>query len=420
MDTLPKFSLIIPCFNAKHLVQKKIKNSLSLTLPNKEIILVNDGSTDGTIEFLKSEYQLLEIPRFFVREIMTKEIYAIYKSMLHPELIVIDKEHGHKYDTCNVGINASSGDYLIVTDVDTLIDNKGVNQILRPIFSTDNVKSVGVSIRILNGCTVEKGRVHLKKFPSALLPAFQANEYLRSFFIRNGIDLFNTAFCIAGAFSIFPRKTIIDVGGFVNTVADDLEITMRLQKLFRKKKIPFKIFYLPDPVAWTDAPTTLKALERQRANWHRGLLESFWFHKKIAFNPQYGAAGLIGYPFIFLSEVIEPFIELLGYLSILASWYIGILKPIYLLLFLGFSMGFTFFLSISCLFIEELSFNKFPKFRGMLLLVLSSFIENFGYRQLTIFWRVKGIYQFFKNFKKINYTAKKIREIEKNCPLNQN
>ena len=416
---MPSIGFIIPFFNEDGKIFNKVENLIHLNYPNKKIYLVNDGSKKGLVERLIGQYEFVQIPQLFDNTLETKNIIACYQSKSQTNLFLIDKEHGTKYDALNCGINATDADYLITTDVDTLVDEKGFKSILEPVFSDPTLIACGTSIRILNGYGFSYTKVFFKKFSQGILPIIQTIEYLRSFFIRIGINALNTNFVVAGAFSIFPRKILLELGGFAPTVAEDMEIIMRMQRLMRKHKRPFKIFYIPDPVAWTEVPETLKHLGRQRSNWHRGLIECFWFHKVFFLNPRYGLAGLLGYPFGLFCEILEPLVELIGYISIFFGIYFSYLNYEYVILMLSFSLGFTFFFSISCLFVEELSFNKFPKLKATISLVVFSLFENFGYRQLSIFWRLRGILEFFIQFPRIHKEHLKIKKLMKSYRLSK-
>jgi len=232
-----------------------------------------------------------------------------------------------------------------------------------------------------------------------MIPVFQGLEYLRAFLQRQGWSVFNSNFVIAGSFSIFPTDTIRKVGGFIASVAEDMEIIVRLHRIMKENKKKYKIFYLPDPVAWTEGPSSLKKLGNQRANWHFGLLETLYFHKKMFFDKSYGFLGLFVYPFWLFCEALEPLFEAAGYLIILSGVLLGYLNTSFCLLIIFVTLGFTFLYSLICLLIEELSFKRYTSLKVVLWMFFLSVIENLGYRQLNIYWRIKGFFKLFINFK---------------------
>lgn len=400
-NTLPEISFITPFYNEADLVESKIVNLLSITYRYKEIIIVNDGSSDTTMEVLKEKLQLVPIPKLYPDRLPTQQVKTVYRSQLHPEVIVIDKAHGKKFDTVNAGINAASNYFFIVSDADTWIDDEGFRALIRPLLTHPDTIAVGAAVHIKNGCDMTFNRISTKTFPRTYLAAMQALEYLRCFIMRDGWDVLDSNLVISGAFSIFPKELIISVGGFCPSVAEDMEIILRLKRIMKHRKMPHRIFYISDPVAWTEGPSTFKALGRQRANWHRGMSECLWYHKSMMFNPRYGFWGLFVYPFWLFSEVIEPLVEIIGFCMIFAGWWFGFLHFSACVMLLCITFVFTFIFTIVCLFIEELSFKKYASAKSLLKLLLYNFIENLGYRQLNLLWRVRGLIHFFKRFKEI-------------------
>lgn len=216
---------------------------------------------------------------------------------------------------------------------------------------------------------------------------------------------------IAGAFSIYPTETIIRIGGLYSSMAEDMEIVVRIHRSMKKRGTPYKIFYLPDPIAWTKGPEHLKSLGKQRTRWHFGTLETIWYHKSMCLNPRFGLLGMFNYPFWILGEAFEPVMEALGYLYIALTWWLGLMNVPFFLLLTLLSFGFTFVYSVSCFLIEELSFKKYPSLSSLWKMILYSFFENFGYRQLTIYWRLKSFGRFLKTYKKISEDTRKVNKM---------
>lgn len=394
-NSLPTILFVVPMYNESKNILPNLFNLLYLTYRYKQIIAVNDGSEDDTMAILHMSLDLVEIPKYYVDEIPTQKVKAVYRSRTHPEITVIDKEHGRKFDTVNAAINAAPTPFFVVLDADTFVDSKGFEALVRPILTSPQTIAVGASVRIINGCTIDFNRVSTASFPQEFLPAMQSLEYLRAFLLREGLDAINGNFIVAGAFSIFPRDLIVQAGGFGPSVGEDVEIIVRLHRLMRECRLPYRIQYLPDPVAWTVAPTELSHLGRQRSRWHLGLLESIWFHKKICFNPRYGTFGMFGFPFWLFGEALEPVIEMLAWSYVLITWMLGLLNVPFFLMVMAVSFGYTALYTIFCLSIEEFSFRKYPSLRSLVMLLFSNFLENIGYRQLTVYWRLRGYYWFF-------------------------
>lgn len=410
---LPEISFLVPAYNEAENIVHTIKNILSISYRYKKIIVINDGSSDSTVEVLINTFQFIPIPMLYTEVIPTQKVRTIYQSKLHPEMVFIDKEHGKKFDTLNVGINACQSPFFISIDADTFLDNRAFEILIRPILSNPNAIAVGASVRIVNGCSVQLNTILTFDFPQRLLPAMQTLEYLRAFLERQGWDCIGGNFVLSGAFAVFKSDAVRQAGGYVDTIAEDMEIIIRLHRMMKEKKEPYLIKYLPDPVAWTICPETYKELAKQREHWHRGLLDCLWFHKRTFFNPRYGMFGLFIYPFWVYSECIEPFMEIFGYLFILTGYFLGAVSLHFALLFLAIAWGFTSLFTLSCVLVEELSFRKYPSLRSLLLFTLFALCENFWYRQLTLIWRIRGSFAFLNDLAKVQKVRKQVESLLK-------
>jgi cellulose synthase/poly-beta-1,6-N-acetylglucosamine synthase-like glycosyltransferase len=410
-NALPEITFIVTMFNEEKVILNCIHSLVNLSYRYKQIICVNDGSMDQTLHLLVQELDLIEAPLTWPLTLPTKPIKAVYRSLKHPEVWVIDKEHGGKFDTVNAGINACKNPYLVAVDADTVVDNEGFEALIRPILTYSDTVAVGASVRIKNGSELKFNKVSTQKMPLRFLPFFQSIEYLRAFLQRQGWNLFGGNFVIAGSFSIFQTEIIKKIGGMADTIAEDMEIIIRLHRILKKNKQPYRIFYLPDPVAWTEGPSRLKYLSRQRARWHRGLLESLWFHKSVFFNPTYGWFGLFNFPFWVIGEAFEPIAELLGFVWVFMNVFDNTLNWPLLVIFILITLGFTSLYSLVCLLIEELTFRKYTEYRTLSYMGFLSLIENFGYRQLNLLWRLKGTLDFIWELPTKNKEKKRVEKL---------
>ncbi len=409
-NSLPEISFIIPSYNEGMHIISTIDNLLNLSYRYKQFIVVNDGSTDNTMELLHKKYQLIPIALYYDEVIPTKPIRKLYRSYKHPELIIIDKENGKKSDAMNAGLNACMNYFYISVDADTFIDDSYFEALIHPLLLSRKLIAMGASVRIRNGCTFSYRQITTQYFPQSYISAMQSIEYLRAFLMRQGWDYFGGNFCLSGAFAAYVTTVVKKVGGYAPTVADDLEIILRLNRCLLASGVNYTINYIPDPVAWTDAPSTFKELGRQRFLWHRGTMEASWFHRVMFMNPRYGKYGLFVFPFLVFAEILEPIMEVLGYIYLgIGLWY-GLFHLTSILLVVLIIWAFTFVNSIFCLLIEEITFNKYPTFRSIALLFFYSFIENFGYRQMTLFWRIHGFIGFFQRYDEIKRDSKNINE----------
>ncbi|MCH9613081.1 MAG: hypothetical protein S4CHLAM102_15850 [Chlamydiia bacterium] len=395
-NSLPEFTLLVAAYDEEELILKVLKNLLSLTYKNKKIIVINDGSKDRTLELVNNRYNLKPIPIDYEHVLVTRRVKGFYRSKSNPDLYLIDKENGNKFDAMNAGVNATKSEYYISVDADTYLENETFERLIRPILEKPETIGLGAAIRIIQGAQVEYMRIVPETITHSFTTAMQSIEYLRAFLQKQAWEHAGGNFCLSGAFAVIKTSACIDSGGYMPTVAEDMEMVMKLQRYNREQKNKFAISYIPDPVAWTTVPNTMKELGNQRANWHRGLFDVVFYNRKMFLNPKFGMYGMFVYPFIIFGEGFEPVVEVFAYTYVFVGLYYGLIDTIYLksILYVGF--GLTTVFTAFCILIEELSFKKFTSFRTIVTLLYYSFIENLYYRQLSLWWRINGIWRFIR------------------------
>mgnify|MGYP001316924930 CR=1 FL=1 len=398
-DLAPPIALLSPAYNEELTIVDSVRSMLALEYPTFEVVVINDGSKDNTMQTLKDAFGLQPLARAFPTDIDHKPIRGIYGAPGIPRLIVVDKENGGKADALNAGINVSRSPVFCSMDADSILESDSLIRAVSPFVDDPaHVIAVGGTVRLANGCDIEDGRVTGVRMPRNPLALFQVVEYLRAFLMaRLAWSKLGTLTIISGAFGLFLRSAVIKVGGYSrNTVGEDMELVIKLHKYCRQAKRPYRIAYVPEPVCWTEAPETLKVLKRQRARWHRGSLETFFKHIDMFMNPRYGRVGVVGFGNIFFVDVLGPLVVVLGYLLIPVFWFSGLLSLEYLLAFLAVSFTFGISVSVCSLALEEVQLKRFPRAHHLLLLTVVAILENFGYRQLNNFWRILGTWQFLK------------------------
>jgi cellulose synthase/poly-beta-1,6-N-acetylglucosamine synthase-like glycosyltransferase len=388
-------SIIVPAYNEQETISENIKSILKLNYPEFEIIVVNDGSTDNTIEQLKDDFNLKTFNREYTRDIETEEIKNIYKSLSHPNLVVIDKENGGKGDALNAGVNLAGYPLVCNIDGDSLIDSQALLRIVAPFVNDWRVVAAGGTVRIANSCKVENGQVTKVNLSKKHLVRMQVIEYLRAFlFGRVGWAGLNSLLIISGAFGVFKKKHLIKAGGYnTNTVGEDMELVLRLNRKMNKSGRKYKIVFLPEPVCWTQVPEKLKTLGKQRKRWHQGLGESLFYNFQMFFNYNYGTSGLVAFPFYFFIELLGPILEVFGYISIILTFIYGVGGQGVILLFLFSSIMLGILLSLTSLLFEEMTFRKYEKTKDLITLSFTAILENFGYKQINSIWRFIGLYK---------------------------
>ncbi len=392
----PPISVLIPAFNEETTISATVHSILQLSYTEFEVIVINDGSKDNTLQVLQDEFALLPFPQAYRVQLPTQEVRGIYRSTRYPNLRVIDKANGGKADSLNAGINASRYPLFCGVDADSILERNSLQWVVQPFLSSPDMVATGGTIRAANGCDVSGGhlsRVDLPRNPWALV---QVVEYLRAFlFGRLGWSSLNAMLIISGAFGLFKKSTVIEVGGYrTHTIGEDMELVVRIHHQMRAQNRPYKIEFVPDPVCWTEVPEDRATLRNQRIRWQRGLSESLSLHWGLMFSRKGGWVGWLAFPYMVLFEWLGPVIELAGYAWTLYAYWAGFLSPSAFVLFLLVSIGLGILLSISGLLLEQMSFQMYPKLRHIYKLVLVAVLENLGYRQLNCWWRMVGLYRW--------------------------
>ena len=398
IDALPPISVLVPAYNEEVTIAASVLSFLTLEYPRHEVVLVNDGSKDRTMEELVRAYDLYEVPPAIARTLPTANIRAVYRSRTYAKLLVIDKENGGKADSLNAAINAARFPYVIACDADTLIEPGALLRLARPFLLGREIAAVGGTIRVVNACKVEHGRVVEAKVDSRWLPGVQTVEYLRAFlFGRLGWNRIGGNLIISGAFGLFARKYLLAIGGYhVGNVTEDMDLAVRLHIHLRENGIKADLPFVPDPVAWTEVPSSRKVLHRQRERWHRGLIGTIWQRKKMLFNPRYGAVGMVSLPFFAFGEMLAPVMELIGYIGLILGLAMGAINTPFALAFLAVAVGYGILLSVWAIVLEEVSFRRYNARRDIWRLFGYAIIEGFGYRQMTVLFRLHAFWKVMR------------------------
>jgi cellulose synthase/poly-beta-1,6-N-acetylglucosamine synthase-like glycosyltransferase len=386
----PPISVLLPAYNEQAGVVQSVASLLQLRYPQLEVIVVNDGSTDGTLAALERAFELVRADVALRGALPHAPVVATYRSRRHRELVVVDKHNGGKADALNAGADAARYPYVCAIDADALIEPEALLRVAKPLLDDPHlVAATGGIVRIVNGCRVTGGRVTEIRLPASRLATLQVVEYFRAFLVgRVGWSELRALLIISGAFGLFRRATVEEVGGWwPGTVGEDMELVVRMHRHLRARGERYRVQFVPDPVCWTEAPETLRVLSRQRRRWQRGLAEALWRHRTLMLNPRYGVLGLLAMPYFVVFELLGPPLALSGYLLVPLAWAFGWLSFGFLLSFFVVAVLLGQLLSISALALEEFSFRRHPEGREILRMLWYAGIENLGYRQLSDVWR---------------------------------
>lgn len=388
----PPISIIIPAYNEAQTIVSSVRSLLQLYYSRFELIIVNDGSSDETLDVLKKEFNLVPFPEACRIRLQTQETRQVYISRDKHNLRVIDKVNGGKSDALNAGINISRCPLFCCVDADSILERFSLLRAVQPFIEDPATIACGGTVRIANGCVVRGGHIVEKGIPHHPLAVFQLVEYLRSFlFGRIGWSRLDALLIISGAFGILKKEAVIRAGGYnTQTVGEDMELIVRLHRVFSAERIPYRITFIPDPVCWTEVPESLGMFASQRSRWHRGLSESLWLNRKLLFAGNSGKAGWLAYPFFVIFEWLSPFVEMGGYIFTAYLFLAGKVSLAIALLFFCFAVFLSVMLSTIALLLDEITFRGISRLRYLPLLFLYSCLECFGYRQINACFKIQG------------------------------
>ncbi len=399
----PSVSVLIPAFNEEAVILDVVAATLNLKYPHFEVVVINDGSTDSTLELLKERYRLQHVTRMTECEVSCGYINSVYVSPSDDRLVVVDKLNGGKADALNAGINVSIHDIVCVVDADSLVEPDALLKIARPFLEKpDDTVAAGGVIRIANGCEVEGSRVTRVKLPRNYWANVQIVEYMRAFLgARLGWSAFHSMLIISGAFGGFDRRTMVEIDGYdPNTVGEDMELVVRMHRYLRSRRRPYRMYFLPDPICWTQVPETYGGVARQRDRWQRGLIESLNHNATMLLNPRYGIIGMLAMPYYVFFELMGPIVELLGYAMVAVALSLRMIDFDFLYLFLSVSVLYGIIVSIMAVYIESLAYRRYPRLPSLLKLTFYAVLDNVGYRQINTWWRTKAYFTYYTRRRK--------------------
>lgn len=394
----PSVTVIMAAYNEQDVIASSVRSVLDLRYPNHELVIVNDGSTDKTLDVLIEAFDLVldtrPIPEVLPLRGAVRNVWT--STLGNHRLTVVNSENSGKTDSINCALNIASNDLVVIVDADSLLDPDALLKVSQP-FADDpeGVIASGGVVRVANGSKALNGRVVNVRMPSKLLPQIQAVEYLRAFLLgRAGWSQLEALILISGAFGMFRRDVVMAIGGLdTDSIGEDFELVMRLHQWMRTQHRKYRVVFVVEPVSWTEVPETFTALARQRRRWHRGLWEVLWKYRGMSFNPRYGLVGMLAVPYYWFFELFAPLLELAGVIIVPLGLSLGVIDPLFALLFILVAYVYAIIVTLAALVIEEASFHRYDHWSDLWKALFSAVAENFGYRQLTAVWRLQGWWQ---------------------------
>lgn len=395
-------SIIAPAYNEAMTIEYNVKSLLSQEYPKFEVIIINDGSTDDTLEILINKFSLIKVGFFYQEKIKTQKVRGHYKSTnpIYSKLLVVDKLNGKsKADASNAGINSAEHSLFICTDVDCILRKDTISMLAKPfIENTEKVIATGAAIRISNACEFKDGMLYKSHFPNNFFARFQELEYIRSFlFGRMAWSKINGLLLVSGGLGMFDKETVIEAGGYWHkSLGEDMELITRMRKLMHEKKETFLIIYIPESLCWTEVPSTLQTFLRQRERWARGLVQTLSLHKSIFLNPKYGKTGLLIFPYFVFYEFLVPLLEVIGLAILLLDFLFFDINLDYLLIGSLFVYLFYIAITIMSVFLDQIIYKHYTGVKEVLILIFMIFVEPIVFHPINVYASIKGYWHFLR------------------------
>jgi len=393
-DQAPAISVLVPAFNDAPTIVESIHSLMQLEYPALEIVVVNDGSTDDTLDRLIEAFDLRSAHRTPRSGVPRAQVHEVFASPHHPFLTVLDVVRGRsKARAANFGLAFARHPLVLVMDANSVLERDTLVQLALPFYEDPLVAGVGCVVRPSNGSIIERGHVKYCALPASRFASFQVVEYLRGMLSgRLAWGSLDSLFVHPGMIGLFSREAVRAVGGFrTGATGEDTDLCMRLQRRAARSGQRSVVCFLGRAVAWTAVPETLRGLARQRARWYQGLAEALWFNRELLFNGRLALHHSLAFLFHLVLDLIGPVIEAVGQIALVFLAFAGNLDaPLVIIYFSVFVVGSTI-PSLMSIAVERKACPRFERSSDLEGLALYALLENLGFRQLTAVWRVVGM-----------------------------
>lgn len=395
-------TLMVPAYNEEATIVSSVRALLASDFATFEVVVINDGSKDETVQRLIEGFDLVPFDRAPRSGLPTAEIRATYVSRIDDRIFLADKENGGKADALNAALNYARYPLVCALDADTLLDHQALARLVWEFQTHPETVAVGGIVRVANGSEFDGTQLTTIRTPRTVLPNMQIMEYLRAFLgARIGWSRFNLLLIISGAFGLFRRDAVVEVGGYdTRTVGEDAELVLRLHRKALEEKRDYRITFFPDPICWTEVPSSMRILSRQRDRWQRGLGQMLWLHKDMFFRPRYKGIGSVAMPYFLFFEFLGPVLEVFGYAFMIYAILTGLINVAWAVWFFFFAILTGIAMSFFVVIIEQHTYRRYLNWRDMAWLCSSAVLENLGYRQYLAVVRFKAVLMMWRGNRK--------------------
>ena len=403
---VPGISVVAPAYNEEKTIVDNVRSLLKMDYPNFDVCIVNDGSKDCTLELLIETFEMVEVPFEYVEHVHSAPFKRLFKSInpAYARLMVVDKVNGGtKADAVNAGLNVISNPYFINTDVDCILSKDAMYQCIFPVIQDSHIIAVSGTMSMSNGASMSNGEIVDLRPSSRPIPLFQDLEYKRSFLVgKMGWSRINAMNNVSGGYGLFSTEVVVNAGGYSSTsFAEDMDMLTRMIAYCCDFNRPYRVVQIPHNCCWTEGPSNIKMLYRQRTRWGRGLIQLMWEHRRLLFNRKYKRLGLISMPYTFLFEFLAPIIETVGLgMTVYLAFTGGISWFSFFVTFLAIYV-FSYMLSTFVVFYDYILGSSYTSRMSYLKLLLAAAFEPIIYHPLIVISSLVGYYRYITRQKAV-------------------
>lgn len=418
-DFAPPISILVPAYNEGPTIVDSVRSLMQLHYPSFEIIVVNDGSKDDTLEQLTRAFDLRPSRRVLRSPVARERMIGAYSSPFYPHLLVLDVTNGGKASALNIGLAMSRHPLFLTIDADSILEPDTLIKLALPFFEFPSTYVTGGVVRPANGCRIVGGRVVEARLPDSHLARHQVVEYLRAMLgARLGWDLTNSLYIISGALGLFSREAVLAVGGYrTDTLGEDMELVMRLQRWAGDHGRLRAVRFVGNAVAWTEVPQRFSALRRQRRRWQQGLAESLWLNRELLTSRRLALRHSLAFLCQLMFELFGPALEVVGQVIVIVLAVTQHLEGSTGGLYMGIFIAAGTLNSLLSLALETVACPRYTRTRDTAMLIGYAVIENFGYRQLTALWRLEGMWNAIRRNQVWGAMTRRGHHVGKEGPL---